>query len=187
MTRPETPAPLLDASVRIDNIPTEGRDLDVVATAAQKQAIAARLQISAVEELRARLHVSRLRAGMRVEGIVEAVTVQPCVVTFVPVVQEMAEPIDRLFLPAAEQPKSATSHPEVFVDLETEDEPDYFDGHEVDLSEAIVEAVALGLDPYPRAPGAALPAEAIDEDEDDSPFAGLKSLLDDDGEDDGKH
>ena len=174
--------PLLDAGVRIDHLPPEGRKIDVVATQAQREAIAARLEISAVDRLEAHLEVTRFRGGLRAHGRVEAVTVQPCVVTFVPVRQEMDEEIDRIFLPAAEQPKSSTTHPEVFVDLEGDDTPDYFEGHEVDLAEAIVETVALALDPYPRAPGASLQGLGLpkDEDGDESPFAGLKSLLDPD-------
>ena len=67
----------------------------------------------------------------------------------------------------------------MFVDLESDEMPDYFEGHEVDLSEAIIETVALALDPYPRAEGAELetPEEPSIEEE-ISPFAGLKSLFD---------
>ena len=42
---------------------------------------------------------------------------------------------------------------EVFVDLEGEDLPDHFDGPEADLSEWLIETLALALDPYPRKPG----------------------------------
>jgi uncharacterized metal-binding protein YceD (DUF177 family) len=177
-----TEPPLLDASVRIDHLPPEGRRIDVIATEGQREAIATRLGISAVERLEARLELIGFRGGMRAHGRLEAVTVQPCVVTFVPVRQLIDEEIDRVFLPAAEQPKSATTHPEVFVDLEGDDLPDYFEGHEVDLSEAIIETVALALDPYPRAEGVSLQDIGLpDEDEEVSPFAGLKSLLDPDG------
>jgi uncharacterized metal-binding protein YceD (DUF177 family) len=69
------------------------------------------------------------------------------------------------------------------VVLEADEPPDYFEGHEIDLSEAIVETVALALDPYPRAEGVSLddlglPGEAADP----SPFAGLKALIDKDEE-----
>lgn len=174
--------PLLDAKVRIDNLPPEGRSLDVIATAEQRSAIAERLGISAVERLEARLTVSKLRSGLRAHGRLEAVTVQPCVVTFEPVRQVIDEEVDRIYLPATEQAKTPTTHPEIFVDLESSELPDYFEGHEVDLSEAIVESVALALDPYPRAEGASLEALGVSaEDEEVSPFAGLKSLFDPDG------
>jgi hypothetical protein len=102
-------------------------------------------------------------------------------VTFVPVSQEIDEPVDRIFLPASEQPKTGTTHAETFVDLEADEMPDYFEGHEVDLSEALVETVALALDPYPRAEGVSLADMDLPADEpDDSPFGRLKSLLDPD-------
>lgn len=181
MSAPRPDEPLLDARVRIDHLPPEGRGIDVIATPGQREAIAGRLGISAVERLEARLEVTAFRGGLRAHGRLEAVTVQPCVVTFEPVPQLIDEEVDRIFLPAAERPKAGTTHPETFVDLEGDDLPDYFEGHEVDLSEAIVETVALALDPYPRAPGVgiediALPAE----EEETSPFASLKSLLDPD-------
>jgi uncharacterized metal-binding protein YceD (DUF177 family) len=174
--RPEPP--LLDASLRVDHVPADGRELAVTADATQLQAIAARLQISAVDRLEARLRLVRFRGGVQVTGYVEADVVQPCVVTFVPVRQAIAEPFDRVYLPTAEQPKSAASHPEIFVDLDA-DVPEYFEGHEVDLSEAIIETVALALDPYPRAPGASLAQVGLPPDEPEpSPFAVLKTLLD---------
>ena len=170
---PHDGPPLLDAKVRIDNLPPEGRSLDIIATDEQRAAIAERLGISAVDRLEARLTVTKLRSGL------EAVTVQPCVVTFVPVRQIIDEEVDRIYLPAGEQPKTPAAHPEVFVDLESSELPDYFEGHEVDLSEAVVETVALALDPYPRAEGASLDALGISaEEEEISPFAGLKSLFD---------
>jgi len=182
VSTPEAGAPLLDASVRIDHIPAEGREIDVKSTEAERLAIADRLGISAVDRLEAKLKLDRFRGGLRVHGRVQAATVQPCVITFVPVPQQIDEDFDRIFLPTSEQPKSAASHPEVFVDLEGDDMPDYFEGHEVDLSEAIVETVALALDPYPRAEGASLDDVVKPDDADEiSPFAGLKSLLDPDG------
>ncbi|HTJ59432.1 MAG TPA: DUF177 domain-containing protein [Devosiaceae bacterium] len=174
-------APLLDASFRIDHIPPEGRQIEVRATDAQRAVIAERLDILAVDRLEAKLSLTRFRGGLRVLGRVVAVSEQPCIVTFVPVRQEINEEIDRVFLPAAEQPKSGGTHSEVFVDLETDEMPDYFDGHEVDLSDAIVETVALALDPYPRAEGASLDDMSVPEDDAEvSPFAGLKSLIDPD-------
>ena len=132
-----------------------------------------------MDRLEARLVLSRFRGGMRVLGRLKAVTVQACVVTFVPVPQQIDEPMERVFLPAGEQPKSASAHPEVFIDLESEELPDYFEGHEVDLSDAIIETLALALDPYPRAPGVSLADVGLPpEVEEPSPFAELKALLD---------
>jgi uncharacterized metal-binding protein YceD (DUF177 family) len=178
---PNRTPPLLDAAIRIDHIPPDGREIAVNADVRQRAAIAERLGISAVDRLEARLRLTRFRGGMRVEGRLEAATVQPCIVTFVPVTQRIDEPIDRIFLPASEQPKSGGARPEVFVDLEADDIPDYFEGHEVDLTDALIETVALALDPYPRAEGVSLDDMELPEDAaDESPFGALKSLLDPD-------
>ena len=60
------------------------------------------------------------------------------------------------------------------ADPEALDEIPYADGM-LDLGEAAAEQLALALDPYPRAPGAALP-EIADEAEAHRPFAALASL-----------
>ena len=47
----------------------------------------------------------------------------------------------------------------------------------LDSPEAVVEEeLALSIDPYPRAPDAELPADAINPDDSDSPFAALSAL-----------
>jgi uncharacterized metal-binding protein YceD (DUF177 family) len=181
MSAPRPGESPLDASVRIDNLPPEGRDIEVRASESQLLAIAERLKISALDRLEARLNLTRFRGGLRVHGRIHAATVQPCVITFVPVPQTIEEEFDRIYLPAGEQPKAAPTHQEVFVDLDGDDAPEYFEGHEVDLAEAIVETVALALDPYPRAEGASIEELGLPDDGAEiSPFAGLKSLLDPD-------
>jgi len=181
MSTHEPQVPILDATIRVDHLPPEGREVDVLANAEQRAAIAERLEISAVDHLEAKLGLTRFRGGMRVLGQLKAQTVQPCVITFVPVIQHIEEPIDRIFLPSADAPKTSTAHPEGFVDLDA-DVPDHFEGNEVDLSELIIESLALALDPYPRAEGASLEQIGIKLDDDEvSPFASLKSLIDPDG------
>jgi uncharacterized metal-binding protein YceD (DUF177 family) len=179
MSRPKDSS-RLDAAVRVDHLPPEGRELQFAADAEQREALAERLNVSSVERLDVSLKVTKFRGGLRVLGHLDATVVQPCVVTFVPVTQEISEPLDRIFLPAAGR-AAAHSGDEIFVDVEEEDEPDYFEGPEADLSELIVETLALAIDPYPRAPGAELPAEAEDADgETENPFAALKALRTDD-------
>ncbi|QMV02330.1 DUF177 domain-containing protein [Devosia sp. D6-9] len=173
--RPEDSA--LDASLRIDHLPPEGRDLKLSANAEQRAALTERLRISDLEKLDVSLNVAPFRGGIRVLGRLQARVVQPCVVSFVPVTQDIDEPIDRVFLPGRE--KQHAPGAEVFIDMEEEDAPDYFEGPEVDLTELIVETLSLAIDPYPRAPGASVADIAQDpDDEPDSPFSSLKSLRD---------
>ncbi|OEO28437.1 hypothetical protein VW23_004780 [Devosia insulae DS-56] len=166
-----------DASIRLDSMPSSGRDLALVVDAADRLAVAEQLGITAVEKLEVKLHAVRFKGGIRVTGRLVATTVQPSVVSLEPVVQEIAEPIERVFLPGGEKAYAGPADAEIFVDLDGEDVPDHFEGNEADLSALIVETLALALDPYPRQLGETLGALRDDGDtESDLPFAGLKIL-----------
>lgn len=176
MSRP--PEPLLpDAVVRIDQIPAAGRTLSVKADDEALARLTERLKVSALESLNADVNVTRFRGGLRAVGRLAATVVQPCVVTAEPVTQEIDEPVDRVFLPASQRPREHEPGAEIFVDLESEDPPDYIEGHELDLTELLVETLALAIDPYPRAPGASLESpDVAPDDVETSPFARLKEL-----------
>jgi len=165
-----------DASIRLDSMPAAGRDIDLAVERAVREAIAAQLALTAVDRLLVRLHAVRFRGGIRVTGDLKALVVQPSVVSFEPVVEEIEEPIDRVFLPGGEKPYAGKADAEVFVDLEGDDVPDHFEGNEADLSDLIVETLALGIDPYPRLEGETVEAFGDEDDADDSPFAGLRAL-----------
>ena len=164
-------------------MPAEGRELAVEPSTEERAAVAAQLGITAVDRLKARLKVVKFRGGLRVTGQLEAEITQPSVVSLEPVSQVIDEPIDRVFLPAGSAEAAAPApHAgvEVFVDLEGDDPPDHFSGPEVDLSDLVIEALALAVDPYPRAEGESLETlgiSSVDADR-ESPFAALKALKD---------
>lgn len=167
-----------DASIRLDSMPAEGRELVLSVGEKEREKLAAQLDISAVDRLDVRLHADRFRGGMRVSGRLVADIVQPSVVSLEPVHQAIDETIDRVFLPGAEKAYAGSGGAEVFVDLDGDDIPDHFDGTEADLSDLIVETLALAIDPYPRAPGESLESLGVKaiEDEPESPFARLGAL-----------
>jgi hypothetical protein len=102
---------------------------------------------------------------------------QPSVVTLEPLTQDIAEPIDRIFLPGGEKQYAGPANAEIFVDLEGDDVPDHFEGNEADLSDLIVETLALSVDLYPREPDASLEDTGFKPDLDtSSPFDALKAL-----------
>ena len=98
--------------------------------------------------------------------------------TLEPVSQDIVEAIDRIFLPGGEKAYAGQADAEIFVDLEGDDMPDHFEGNEADLTELLVETVALALDAYPRLPGEEVGtiADADDDPSDDLPFARLRVL-----------
>ncbi|MDB5560956.1 MAG: hypothetical protein JWN11_374 [Hyphomicrobiales bacterium] len=179
MSHDSTNAPIFDATIRIDNLPPAGRELKLAADATQRQALAELLEISAIERLDVTLNATTFRGGIRVLGRLRAVIEQPCVVTLVPVRQEIDEAVDRVFLPEADASRPAAASAEIFVDLDADDPPDHFSGPEADLSDLIIETLALAIDPYPRAPGASVDAPQMDKDDEiESPFSSLKALKD---------
>ncbi len=94
-----------------------------------------------------------------------------------PIAQQIAEPVDRIFLPSGEKDFAGPANAEIFVDLEGDDLPDHFEGNEADLSDLIVETLALAVDLYPREPGASLEDTGFKPDPDESsPFDVLKAL-----------
>lgn len=168
---------LHDASIRLDSMPVAGRDVNVTPTADERAAIAAQLELSSVDALTVHLHAVRFRGGIRVTGRLTGRVTQPSVVTLEPLTQDVSEPIDRIFLPGGEKQYAGPANAEVFVDLEGDDVPDHFEGNEADLSDLIVETLALSVDLYPREPGASLDDAGLKPDLDNpSPFAVLKTL-----------
>jgi len=165
-----------EASIRLDSMPAAGRDIDITVERAAREAIAAQLEVTAVDRLQVKLHAVRFRGGIRVAGQLKALVVQPSVVSLEPVTEDVVEAIDRIFLPGGEKTYAGKADAEVFVDLEGEDVPDHFEGNEADLSDLIVETLALAIDPYPRLEGESIGLAGDEDDEDDSPFAGLKAL-----------
>jgi uncharacterized metal-binding protein YceD (DUF177 family) len=163
--------------MRLDPMPPDGRDLALSVGKDERALVADRLGVTEIHNLDVSLHAVRFRGGIRVTGRLTAVIVQPSVVTFDPVRQEIDEPIDRVFLPSGERPRAGSAAAEIFVDPDAEDAPDYFEGPEVDFSELIVETLSLAIDPYPRGEGEGLDALGLpQQDEDESPFASLESL-----------
>lgn len=167
----------LDAVVKVDKIPAAGRVVTIETDAEQREALAERLKVTEVTDFSARVTATRFRGGIRAQGEVRGTVVQPCVVTGDPVSQTIEEPIDRIFLPGRDAASEATAGAEVFVNLEDDDLPDYFEGDEIDLTDLVLELFALSIDLYPRKPGAELPeGMAGDDPAELSPFAALKAL-----------
>jgi len=151
--------------------------VDIRAEADECAAIAAFLGIEAVRDLRFKGEiVPEERDGWSIRGRLTTIAVQLCVVSLDPVEQKIDEHVVRRYLP--EELVGA----EVDLDPEAEDDPDPL-GDTLDPGHLALEALALALEPYPRAPGAKLvttqvapPGIGPMTDEDLKPFAGLAAL-----------
>lgn len=160
--------------VRVEDVPESGRHVRLNADAATCQAIAKAIGILGVARLQAAFDVTRQgRAGLRVTGDLSATVTQACVVTLEPVPGEVEEEVDLRF---SSDPRETTVEGEQMEVAEV-DPPEPLVGGAVDLGAIAVEFLALGLDPYPRKPGAVFQAPAAD-DGPLNPFAALAALKD---------
>lgn len=162
-------------------VPPEGLDLSIVATEAERDALARLNSLPAVLSFEARLRARRWRGdGLEIEGELSAEIRQTCVLTLEAFDSTIVQPIDIRFAPAKEAPparsRRAAPEPEPEEDISGEDPPDPLIGGVADLGAVASEFFTLALDPYPRRPGAefvepapAAGGEAI------SPFAKLKA------------
>lgn len=158
--------------VAVEDVAETGARFDLVADAQVRAAVARMAGLRDLPRLEASFDVTRQGAGLHVAGQVSATVGQLCVVTLEPLVNEVEEAIDLVFVP---QPTAERKDGEVGTRGESADETEPLIGGLVDLGALAVEFLILGLDPYPRKPGAAFqpPPEAKP---DESPFAALASL-----------
>lgn len=172
--------PLLSRTIDAGRIGETGVAEHIEATEAERAAIAAGFKLIAVDSLSADLDVRRSAAGLIViDGVVRADVVHTCVVSLEPAPQRIDESFHLTLVPAGSKAAPPEPKPgaEVLVDPEA-DQPEVVPGPTIDLGGRVLEHFSLALDPYPRAPGARLPAEPeIGADEPiESPFAALAGL-----------
>lgn len=164
--------------VSVVRLPENGMPVEFDATPEQRLELARLHGLLSVESFHAELLVRNWkRDGVRVAGFVEGVVGQSCVVTLEPLQSLVREEIDTLFVP--EHSKLVRPDPdhrgEILLDAEGADSPETFSGDAIDVGALAEEIFALGIDPYPRKPGATL-EQLEPQDQRESPFAKLRSL-----------
>jgi hypothetical protein len=146
--------------VRVDALPKDGLQQVIEANPAERAALAKLNDLPSIARLTADLRLTRAgRGAVRVRGEVYAEVTQTCVVTLEPIEAIVKETVDVRFAePAQEHKRGNLDAPGVaeLVDLDSEDPPDAIENGRIDLGALAAEFLALGLDPYPRKPGAAL-------------------------------
>lgn len=180
MTHPASaPLPALGTPVRTASL--TGRKpvrFDLQPGAEQRDALAAALGLAAIIALRFKGELRpHGKADLTLEALLEAVVVQPCVISLAPVATQISTPVLRKYLhdfalPAeveAEMPEDDTCEPLPEA---------------IDPGAVMAEALVLAVPDYPRAPGAvhagaavAPPGVAPLRDGDVKPFAALARRL----------
>lgn len=154
---------------------------EIAASEAERRALADRFGWIAMDRLTATVRLRRLKAGLvRVSGRYEAALAQPCVVTLKPVPAQVAGAFDLLYGSDDEEPDEQGA---VTISPADEEPPEPIVDGRIDIGEAVVQQLAVTLDPYPRCPDATLPEALTDAPKEDaeegrgsSPFAALAGL-----------
>jgi len=158
--------------VRIDALPRDGQTVTIEATSAEREALASFLELPAIAALTAMLRLEPWgRGGARVSGAVHGALTQICVVSLEPFAATIDEVVDVRFAPQAALDSRSMAAKET-LSLDDEDEPDPIIEGKIDLGALAAEFFALGLDPYPRKPGATFEQRTRTEPS-DSPFSAL--------------
>jgi hypothetical protein len=177
----DTPTPW-QVPAAVEAIAETGQHFDLVADEDVRAAVAKLAALRDLPRFEASFDVKRRGAGgLHVAGRISATVGQNCVVTLEPVANEVDEEVDVVFAPrrSAERTAGAAEASEQKTENNgTErawNEPEPLIGGVVDLGALATEFLILGLDPYPRKPGAVFePPQKVKPDE--SPFAALAKL-----------
>jgi uncharacterized metal-binding protein YceD (DUF177 family) len=166
------------AIAAVSDVPPTGRHVELRPDAPTRAAIARLAGVVAVPRLEASFDLALAGAdSLRVTGRVTGAVEQNCVVTLEPMTSDIAEDVDLLFTPPRDLPKATGP-----VDDDAEaagspavDAPEELDNGTVDLAALTLEFLILGIDPFPRKPGAVFEAPQAGEPA-PHPFAALAAL-----------
>jgi hypothetical protein len=164
--------------IAVAQIPDTGMHREFEANPTERQALADLGGLREVKSAGASLDVAPMREGrVHVVGRVKARIGQTCVVTLDPIENDIDEAIDLIFAPPEQIPALADLVDDAAEgDAEIPDPPEPIVGGTIDLGRLATDALFLGVDPYPRKPGAVFDLPVIPGDPRDHPFAALKAL-----------
>lgn len=163
--------------VAAENVPEAGQSFALAADGEVRDAIARTVGLRDLSRLEANFSVTpQSSGGLRILGRVSATVAQTCIVTLEPVTNEVEEEVDLLFMPqsagVAEVGEAGAGG--IPANIRPGD-PEPLIGGLIDLGALATEFLVLGLDPYPRKPGAVF-EPPHEERRDESPFAALAGL-----------
>jgi len=157
--------------VPLTDLPPAGREIMRTLNEEECARLAQHAGIEAVKSLSGKAFIRPWANGIEVEITFTADVVQACVVTLEPVSDHIEGAFARRYLPGLDGDESG----EIELSLGEEEPPEPLNGDTIDLAPALAEELILALNPYPRAPGAAIPEQARDT-AGASPFAVLERL-----------
>jgi Large ribosomal RNA subunit accumulation protein YceD len=161
--------------VAAEEIPDTGQRFDLIADGPVRAAVAKVAGLRDLPRFEAHFDLARRGAGgLHVAGKISATVGQTCVITLEPLANEIEETVDLVYEPSSPVTETEDQAEPRLRDAKLDD-PEPLVGGVVDLGALATEFLILGLDPYPRKPGAIF--EAPPEGKPDSgPFAALAPL-----------
>lgn len=148
--------------VIVEDVPAQGKDFSISPSETEKKGIAKRLNIVSLDDLKAKLFVSRSNGHvMQVSGKFEANLTQNCVVTLEPIKQEVSDEFEAWFADHNQAVSFKRAQHEALskqemVDLpilEEDEDPEQIEDGKIDLGELVTQYLSLAIDPYPHKEG----------------------------------
>ncbi len=157
-----------------EDIPETGLHVEIEAPDVVRAELASLAGLRELPRLCAVFDLSRRGEGVRVNGQVSALVGQTCVVTLEPIESDLEEIVDLVFTSEVND-AAQTKVETVSARPDDQNAPEPLVGGKLDLGAIATEFLLLGIDPYPRKPGAEFePAKAGDDEA--RPFAALEAL-----------
>ena len=175
--------------LKVDRLKRDPLTFSFVANEKERANLASRLDILALDSLEVSGEVARKSESSLLElsGTVKAEAVQACVISLKPVPQKIDVAFSVCYTFSKED--SVLDDTDYVVGKDEDDLPEYVEEGKIDAVLAVLEQIALALDPYPRAEGAEISdgaKEFLQQSEEKAegeteevykPFANLKDML----------
>ena len=155
-----TPTVEFSHKVTVNPWPEDGIQVELAATAAERDALRSRFDLVDVRSLNATIGIEQRVMELVLTGRIEAVVAQNCVVTLKPVSSSLEVSFERHYRRREVHEKMAAAGDTLASDADDID-VDFLEGDEIDIGEAVAEELYLALDPYPRSDDADQALEAI--------------------------
>lgn len=151
----------------------DGDRIDLSASEAERDAICARVGLAALHSLKAHAVLDRDGEAVVARGRIQASLDQACVASGEPVPERIDEPFELTFV------ADPGGRPDEEVELGARDLDTVFhDGAAIPIGDALVDTLALAIEPFPRGPNAeaAMREAGVLSEEEAGPFAALAAL-----------
>ncbi|MBL8638447.1 MAG: DUF177 domain-containing protein [Alphaproteobacteria bacterium] len=154
------PEPEWSVWVKADEIPADGKQVDLSPDASQLPLIAQRIGVLSLDSLRASLSLSKSKGGVMVHvtGTLWAEIVQSCVVTLEPIKSKIQEDFEAWFADQEhvilfEKAQRDVLTKKEMMDLpilEEKEDPEPLEDGKVNLGELVVQYLCLAVNPFPH-------------------------------------